>query len=111
MKEEKKVGVDLVECRDKKTLHHIAKTLSKTGKRKARSGIQSDEPILRESRGAFVTINKKGQTPGLHRVHRGPGSPLYKTVEKMAGRAAFRDPRFDPVKERELPEFEIEILS
>ena len=62
----------------------------------------------RESRGAFVTINKKGQLRGCIGYIEGRG-PLYKTVEKMAEEAAFRDPRFDPVKERELPELEIEI--
>jgi AmmeMemoRadiSam system protein A len=37
------------------------------------------------------------------------GQPLYKTVQEMAEAAAFRDPRFRPVREDELPYIELEI--
>ena len=109
-KEERKVGVDLgLSGQDKRTLHHIAKTVIEnkaTGK--AVPDFKIDSPILTENRGAFVTINKKGQLRGCIGYIEGRG-PLHKTVEEMAEAAAFRDPRFSPVKEKELPDLTIEI--
>ena len=55
-----------------------------------------------------MTIHKKGQLRGCIGYIEGHG-PLHKTIEEMAEAAAFRDPRFTPVKEKELPELEIEI--
>jgi MEMO1 family protein len=110
MKEGKKVGVDLgLSDQDKKTLHHIAKTVIENRARgKSVQEFKVESPILKENRGAFVTINKKGQLRGCIGYIEGHG-PLYKTIEEMAEAAAFRDPRFSPVKEKELPELEIEI--
>jgi AmmeMemoRadiSam system protein B/AmmeMemoRadiSam system protein A len=110
MKEEKKVGVDLgLTEEEKKTLHHIAKTVIENKARgKAVPEFKIESPILEENRGAFVTIQKKGQLRGCIGYIEGHG-PLHKTVEKMAAEAAFRDPRFPPVKEKELPELDIEI--
>jgi AmmeMemoRadiSam system protein B/AmmeMemoRadiSam system protein A len=110
MNEEKKVGVDLgLGEGEKKTLHHIAKTVIENkarGKPVPEFNIESS--ILKENRGAFVTINKRGQLRGCIGYIEGHG-PLYKTIEEMAQAAAFRDPRFSPVTERELPDLEIEI--
>ena len=110
MKEEKKVGVDLgLSEEEKKTLHHIAKTVVENKVRgKAVPEFKIESPILKENRGAFVTIQKKGQLRGCIGYIEGHG-PLHKTIEEMAEAAAFRDPRFTPVKENELPELEIEI--
>jgi AmmeMemoRadiSam system protein B/AmmeMemoRadiSam system protein A len=110
MKEEKKVGVDLgLTDNDKKTLHHIAKTVIENKvKGKAVPEFKIDSPLLKENRGAFVTINKKGELRGCIGYIEGHG-PLHRTIEEMAEAAAFRDPRFPPVKEKELPELEIEI--
>jgi AmmeMemoRadiSam system protein B/AmmeMemoRadiSam system protein A len=110
MKEEKKVGVDLgLSDQDKKTLHHIAKTVIENRARgKSVPEFKVDSPILKENRGAFVTINKRGELRGCIGYIEGHG-PLHKTIEEMAEAAAFRDPRFSPVKEKELPELEIEI--
>jgi len=110
MKEEKKVGVDLgLSEEDKKTLHRIAKTVIEDKvKGKVAPEFKIDSPLLKENRGAFVTINKKGQLRGCIGYIEGRG-PLHKTIEEMAEAAAFRDPRFPPVKEKELPELEIEI--
>ena len=110
MKEEKKVGVDLgLNEEEKKTLHHIAKTVieNKT-KGKAVPEFKIESPTLKENRGAFVTIHKKGQLRGCIGYIEGHG-PLHKTIEEMAEAAAFRDPRFTPVKEKELSELELEI--
>jgi len=110
MKEEKKVGVDLgLSDQDKKSLHHIAKMVIENKVRgKAVPEFKVESPILKENRGAFVTIQKKGQLRGCIGYIEGQG-PLYKTIEEMAEAAAFRDPRFVPVTENELPDLEIEI--
>ena len=110
MKEGKKAGVDLgLSDQDKRTLHHIAKTvIENKASGKAVPEFNVESPILREERGAFVTINKRGQLRGCIGYIDAHG-PLHKTIEEMAEAAAFRDPRFSPVKEKELPELEIEI--
>jgi AmmeMemoRadiSam system protein B/AmmeMemoRadiSam system protein A len=110
MKNEKRVGVDLgLSEQDKKTLHHIARTVIENKARgKSVPEYKVESPILQENRGAFVTINKKGQLRGCIGYIEGHG-PLHKTIEEMAEAAAFRDPRFSPVKDKELPELEIEI--
>jgi AmmeMemoRadiSam system protein A len=110
MKEEKKVGVDLgLSEEEKKILHHIAKAVieNKT-KGRAVPEFKIESSILKENRGAFVTLQKKGQLRGCIGYIEGHG-PLYRTIEEMAEAAAFRDPRFTPVKENELPDLEIEI--
>ena len=63
---------------------------------------------LRENRGAFVTLNKFGQLRGCIGYIEGI-KPLYLTIVDMADSAAFRDPRFPPVTEEEVPDLEIEI--
>jgi len=110
MKEEKKVGVDLgLSDQDKKTLHQIARTVieNKT-KGKPVPEFKIDSPMLQEYRGAFVTLQKRGQLRGCI-GYIDARAPLGKTVEEMAEAAAFRDPRFPPVTERELPDLTIEI--
>ncbi len=109
-REEKKVGVDLgLSEQDKKALHQIAKTVIENKARgKAVPEFKIESAILRENRGAFVTIQKKGQVRGCIGYIKAY-EPLHKTVEKMAAEAAFRDPRFPPVKEKELSELDIEI--
>lgn len=110
MKEEKKVGVDLgLNDQEKRTLHQIAKTvIENKAKGKAVPEFKIDAPILKENRGAFVTIHKQGQLRGCIGYIEGHG-PLHKTIEEMAEAAAFRDPRFMPVSEKELPDLAIEI--
>ena len=110
MKEEKKVGVDLgLTEEEKKTLHQIAKTvIENKAKGKAVPDFKIESTTLKENRGAFVTLHKKGQLRGCIGYIEGHG-PLHKTIEEMAEAAAFRDPRFTPVKEKELPELDLEI--
>jgi len=110
MKGEKKAGIDLGLSEDeKKTLHQIAKTVieNKT-KGKPIPEFKIDSPVLKENRGAFVSLHKKGQLRGCIGYIEGKG-PLHKTIEEMAEAAAFRDPRFSPVTEKELSELDIEI--
>jgi AmmeMemoRadiSam system protein B/AmmeMemoRadiSam system protein A len=110
MREEKKVGVDLgLNSQEKKTLHQIVKTVIENKARgKPVPEFNVDSATLKENRGAFVTITKKGQLRGCIGYIEGRG-PLHKTVEEMAEAAAFRDPRFGSVTERELPDLEYEI--
>jgi MEMO1 family protein len=68
---------------------------------------ESDSTLNKEL-GAFVTLHKNGQLRGCIGNIIGRG-PLYKTVSEMAVQAAFNDPRFDSVKQKELDDIEIEI--
>ena len=69
---------------------------------------QSLSEALREPRGCFVTLHKKGQLRGcigtIEAVR-----PLVENVEENARNAAFRDPRFPAVTADELPEIDLEV--
>lgn len=110
MKGEKKVGIDLgLNEEEKRILHYIAKTVIENKARgKPIPEFKIESPLLKENRGAFVTIHKKGQLRGCIGYIEA-FKPLYKTIEEMAEAAAFRDPRFSPVTEKELQELDIEI--
>ncbi len=58
--------------------------------------------------GAFVTLKKHGELRGCI-GHMAENLPLVQVVGKMAMAAAFRDPRFRPVRHEELKDIEIEI--
>lgn len=64
--------------------------------------------ILRQDRGAFVTLKKKGELRGCI-GHTSSVAPLYATVRDVAALAALRDPRFPTVKASELSELEYEV--
>ena len=70
--------------------------------------MQVTDPRLKVEEGAFVTIRKKGQLRGCIGNVLGRG-PLFDTVKEMAIAAATKDPRFQPIKEDELDEIEIEV--
>lgn len=67
---------------------------------------------LREPRGAFVTLKRRGELRGCI-GHTVPQQPLYLTVRDVAIYAALQDPRFPAVTEAELQDlqFEISVLS
>ena len=72
-----------------------------------------DEPapesrLLKDKRGAFVTINIDGSLRGCIGMIRA-AKPLYQAVAEMAQAAAFEDPRFAELSEREFDKLEIEI--
>lgn len=69
--------------------------------------IPQDE-ILLKKRGAFVTLHKKGELRGCIGYIIGY-KPMWETIQEMAIAAAFQDPRFSPVQEKELEDIEIEI--
>jgi len=59
-------------------------------------------------RGVFVTLKKSGRLRGCI-GYPYPVTPLYRAVQENALNAAFRDPRFGPVKKDELKDISIEI--
>jgi AmmeMemoRadiSam system protein B/AmmeMemoRadiSam system protein A len=68
----------------------------------------SPSPIMREPRGAFVTLKKAGRLRGCIGYIEAI-KPLAATIEEMARAAAFSDRRFSPVRTEEISDIEIEI--
>jgi len=64
--------------------------------------------ILKEKRGIFVTLTKHGELRGCIGFPY-PTLPLGEAIMQAAKSAAFSDPRFPPLNEKELPEIKIEI--
>lgn len=93
----------------KKTLIDIAKTTIESGVTgKNVPEFRVDLEVLKEKRGAFVTIRKHGHLRGCIGYIEAR-KPLYKAVQEMAIAAAFNDPRFPPLKRDELKYITIEI--
>jgi AmmeMemoRadiSam system protein A len=72
-----------------------------------------EEPLaipdsLRELMGAFVTLKTRGELKGCIGYVK-PILPLADTIKQMSIQAAFHDPRFMPLNEREWEDTEIEI--
>lgn len=67
---------------------------------------------LKEKRGAFVTLKKRGQLRGCIGYIKAV-KPLWETVQEMAVAAAFHDPRFPSLKSEEIRDltFEVSVLS
>ncbi len=63
---------------------------------------------LFQKRGAFVTLHKHGALRGCIGILEDI-FPLYEVVQDVAVSAAFKDPRFPPLEEEELPLIDIEI--
>lgn len=72
--------------------------------------IVPESDVLREPRGAFVTLHKNGQLRGCIGYVE-PIKPLYQAVIDMAIAAAFQDPRFPPLKMEEFNDISIEISA
>jgi AmmeMemoRadiSam system protein B/AmmeMemoRadiSam system protein A len=64
--------------------------------------------VLKEERGAFVTLTIGGQLRGCIGYIRAV-KPLYETIIEMAAQAAFHDPRFEPLTAKEFEKVEVEI--
>ncbi len=65
-------------------------------------------PLLREERGAFVTLTIDGRLRGCIGNIRGV-APLHSTISRMAVSAATEDPRFPALQAREIAKIAIEI--
>lgn len=107
---EKKVGVDMgLSDKDKKLLKKIAReSIESIVRGEPLPELKVESEILREKRGAFVTIEKHGNLRGcigyIEAVQ-----PLHITIKEMAQAAALKDPRFPAVTPEELDDLELEI--
>ncbi|UCB52758.1 MAG: AmmeMemoRadiSam system protein B, partial [Candidatus Zixiibacteriota bacterium] len=108
--EEEKVDVETgLSENDKETLINIARTtIEHRVKGEALPEFEVDSPILKESRGAFVTIHKHGRLRGCIGYIQAI-KPLYITIQEMAEAAALNDHRFPPVSPEELDALDVEI--
>ncbi len=108
--EEKKVGIESgLSEDDKETLMNIARTtIEHRVKGEALTEFEVDSPILKENRGAFVTIHKQGRLRGCIGYIQAI-KPLYVTIQEMAEAAALNDHRFPPVSPEELDALDLEI--
>ena len=77
--------------------------------RRAEPEIDALDEALQRPSGAFVTLNERtGALRGcIGSIE--PVAPLARAVASSAVNAAFRDPRFPPVRKEELPDLHIEI--
>jgi len=92
-----------------KLLVKLARETIKTYLREGRKPQVPKVPAkLRERRGVFVTLNKRGELRGCI-GHPLPTIPLVDAVIDSAISSAVRDPRFPPVTPEELPTLEVEV--
>jgi AmmeMemoRadiSam system protein A len=75
---------------------------------KAAAPVETASTVLKEPRGAFVSLHRQGQLRGCIGYIEAV-KPLLETVREMAPAAAFNDPRFRPLGREELADLEIEI--
>jgi hypothetical protein len=102
-------GENMLNKTQRKRLLEIARqsleAYLKTGKKLQ---VKESDPLLSQVRGAFVTLNERGELRGC--IGNLVGSePLYLTVRDMAVEAGTQDPRFNPVALAELKDIEIEV--
>ena len=94
---------------EREILHGIAKQSVEAVLYGRKAPVMKDmPPRLNQTRGVFVTFKKGDHLRGCIGCISG-NEPLAQTVSKMAVSAAFRDPRFPPVRKEELPQLSIEI--
>lgn len=86
----------------------IASRLAATPGTLAATPPEPPTELLRRELGAFVTLTLEGNLRGCIGNVLGSG-PLYQTVWNMARSAAFEDPRFPPVAQREFDALKVEI--
>jgi hypothetical protein len=110
--EKKKAGIDLGYSKDERAeLRAIARKAIQAGPSSAAFSSRNFETVsqnLKEPKGAFVTLYKKGVLRGC--IGQIVGRlPLAEAVSAMAQQAAFHDPRFPPVRPDEVDDLKIEI--
>ena len=72
------------------------------------SAPESISAAVREKRGCFVTLHQRGDLRGCIGTIE-PEQSLLRGVEENAVNAAFRDPRFSPLKAKDLSSIDIEV--
>jgi len=107
--EKEKGGKKMLNEKQQKVLLGIArKTVEEYVRSRKITEFNVEDPLLKEKRGVFVTLRKKGMLRGCIGYIM-PLEELYKAVSKMAIQSSTGDPRFPPVRPEELAEVEIEI--
>jgi AmmeMemoRadiSam system protein A len=99
--------------KERQTLLKLARDTVASSLKGQEAPAPPEEPeIMRENRGAFVCVKKRGNLRGCIGYIQAV-KPLAITISEMAEAAAFQDPRFPPLREEELRDltFEISILS
>lgn len=106
----KQVGVDLgLTEKEKEELLEIARAVIEAKSQgKSLPPLATASEALKQPRGAFVSIHKKGMLRGCIGSLEA-ATPLFETVADVASSAAFRDPRFRPVSPEEIPYLDVEI--
>ncbi|MGE5679967.1 MAG: AmmeMemoRadiSam system protein A [Bacillota bacterium] len=97
--------------KEKRILLNAARETIKSffsGRRLTQVNYDEFPAVMKANAGAFVTLTKKGSLRGCIGFIESENY-LYETVCDAALRAAFSDPRFYPLEERELEKVEIEI--
>jgi AmmeMemoRadiSam system protein A len=95
--------------KEKATLLDIVKrTIAGKVNNKIIPKITVDSETLKEKRGAFVTLKKRGHLRGCIGYIKAV-KPLWETVQEMAVAAAFHDPRFPVLQAEELKDLSLEI--
>lgn len=92
----------------KEALQIAKKTLAEYINNRQKIPITSQNQVLSQPLGAFVTLRKKGQLRGCIGKFE-PSEPLYQVIQEMTIAAATEDVRFPPVRAEELSEIKIEI--
>jgi AmmeMemoRadiSam system protein A len=94
---------------DRKKLHEIARQSIAAGlEGKTPPPLTDISDILREPRGAFVTLHLRGCLRGCIGLIEAV-KPLAATIQEMALSAAFCDPRFPPLTPQEYKDIDLEI--
>ena len=95
--------------KQKETLLKIAREAINSTLKGGRSALIPDiDNTLKMKRAAFVTLTIKGQLRGCIGYIK-PYKPLFQTIDSLAKAAAFEDPRFPPLSEKEISDLKIEI--
>lgn len=110
IKEKERVKMrEFLTPKQRKELLKIARdTVNSYVKQKKVLDVETNDSILKETMGVFVTLHKDGQLRGCIGNIIGR-EPLYLGVRNMAIAAAAQDPRFSPVRFHELDDIEIEV--
>lgn len=97
---------------ERKALLSIARYVVEKPLKPSRAPKIEVTPALKTPSGAFVTVHSRGRLRGCIGTFSAE-NPLTETIENMAAAAAFRDPRFPPLKGEEIPDidFEISVLT
>lgn len=106
--ENRKEANMLNETQRKKLLEIAKESIAFYIKNKKNADFPVDDSVLKQKKGAFVTLTINGQLRGcIGRLV--ADEELYKVVAEMAVEAAFNDWRFLPLTENELEKIKVEI--